>query len=350
MARAEWVLGLESSCDETAAAVVEVGARRVLSNVISSQHDTHAKYGGVVPELASREHLKNLLPVVESALEEADVTPAQLSGLAVTYGPGLSGSLAMGLSFAKALALAWNKPWVGVNHLEGHLSAAFLEHPDLNYPFIGLVVSGGHTSLYAVRSLDDRERLACTRDDAAGEAFDKVAKLLGLGFPGGPALDKKASGFQEAGPSTASRSSQAQEQAEKIVFPQALMKDKSLDFSYSGLKTSVLYYLKRRPDADLGAVASAFQDAAIAPLIKRVLEAARQTGYTSIVVGGGVAANSLLRRELPIRAAKAGLKVFQSSIRLCVDNGAMIAYVGGLRLARGERGAWEQGVEPNLGY
>jgi N6-L-threonylcarbamoyladenine synthase len=335
MARAELVLGLESSCDETAAAVVDIETRRVLSNVISSQHATHAKYGGVVPELASREHLKNLLPVLESALEEAGVRPEDLSGLAVTYGPGLSGSLAMGLSFAKALALAWDKPWVGVNHLEGHLCAAFLEHPELEYPFIGLVVSGGHTSLYAVRSLDEKERLASTRDDAAGEAFDKVAKLLGLGFPGGPALDKKAKGnTNQVLP----------------VFPQALMKDKSLDFSYSGLKTSVLYYLKRSPEADFGAVAAAFQQAAIAPLIKRVLEASELTGYTSIVVGGGVAANSLLRSELPIQAARKGLKVFQSSIPLCVDNGAMIAYAGGLRLRRGERGAWEQGVEPNLGY
>jgi N6-L-threonylcarbamoyladenine synthase len=243
----------------------------------------------------------------------------------------------MGLSFAKALALAWDKPWVGVNHLEGHLSAAFLEHPDLEYPFLGLVVSGGHTSLYAVKSLDERERLASTRDDAAGEAFDKVAKLLGLGFPGGPALDKMASSFQGAPTS-------------RPEFPSALMKDQSLDFSYSGLKTSVLYHLKREPQSDPAAVAAAFQDAALRPLIKRLFEAARLTGYTRIVVGGGVAANSLLRKQLPLEAEKEGLKVYQSSIRLCVDNGAMIAYAGGMRLRRGERGSWDLGVEPNLAY
>src|SRR5258705_5478481 len=173
MAANELILGLETSCDETAAAVVDVAAKRVLSNVISSQHATHAKYGGVVPALASREHLRNLMPVLESAMGQAGLEPGHLAGLAVTYGPGLSGSLAMGLSFAKALALAWDMPWIGVNHLEGHLCAAFLEHPGLDYPFIGLVVSGGHTSLYAVTSLDARERLASTRDDAAGEAFDK---------------------------------------------------------------------------------------------------------------------------------------------------------------------------------
>lgn len=335
----ELYLGIESSCDETAASVVDLEGPRLLSNVISSQHGTHAKYGGVVPELASREHLKNLLPVLQMALGEAKAAPADLKGIAVTYGPGLAGSLAMGLSAAKALAMAWELPWIGVNHLEGHLCAAFLEHPGLEYPFLGLVVSGGHTSLYAVKSMDSRERLASTRDDAAGEAFDKVAKLLDLGFPGGPALDKLAKGFQGG---------------ESPEFPSALMKDKSLDFSYSGLKTSVLYHLEREKKAgrtpSKEAVAAAFQEAAVRPLIKRVLEAARQTGYTRVVVGGGVAANSLLRVELPKRAAEEGLTVYQSSMRLCVDNGAMIAYAGGLRLKRGERSNWNLGVEPNLAF
>jgi N6-L-threonylcarbamoyladenine synthase len=336
---AEYILGIESSCDETAASVVDLSLPKALSNVISSQNDVHAKYGGVVPELASREHLRNLFPVLQGAFQEAGVTPSQLSGIAVTYGPGLSGSLAMGLSAAKALALAWELPWIGVNHLEGHLSAAFLEHPDLQYPFVGLVVSGGHTSLYAVTGLGEHERLASTRDDAAGEAFDKVAKLLDLGFPGGPALDKMAAGFGGG---------------EKPQFPSALMKDKSLDFSYSGLKTSVLYHMERERregrEPEPAAVASAFREAAIRPLIKRVLEAAAQTGYTSIVVGGGVAANSLLRVELPLRAAEAGCKVYQCPIRLCVDNAAMIAYAGGLRLRRGERSPFSLGVEPNLAY
>jgi N6-L-threonylcarbamoyladenine synthase len=335
----ELILGIESSCDETAASVVDLQGPRMLSNVISSQDAVHAKYGGVVPELASREHLKNLLPVLQSALDEAKVAAKDLAGIAVTYGPGLSGSLAMGLSAAKALAMGWQLPWIGVNHLEGHLCAAFLEHADLQYPYLGLVVSGGHTSLYAVEGLDKRERLASTRDDAAGEAFDKVAKLLDLGFPGGPALDRLA---------------KAHTGGAKPQFPSALMKDKSPDFSYSGLKTSVLYYLEREkregraPQKE--AVASAFQDAALRPLIKRVLEAARQRGYTRIVVGGGVAANSLLRKELPELASAEGLKVFLSSIRLCVDNGAMIAYAGGMRLRRGERSNWNLGVEPNLAY
>ncbi|MES2202638.1 MAG: tRNA (adenosine(37)-N6)-threonylcarbamoyltransferase complex transferase subunit TsaD [candidate division FCPU426 bacterium] len=335
MAALDLILGLETSCDETAAAVVEMGAKKVRSNIISSQHATHAKYGGVVPELASREHLKNLYPVLQLALDKAGVGIKDLDGIAVTYGPGLAGSLAMGLSFAKAFAMATGLPWVSVNHLEGHLCAAFLEFPELEYPFLGLVVSGGHTSLYAVRSMDDHERLASTRDDAAGEAFDKVAQLLDLGFPGGQALDKKAKEFQGG---------------EKPVFPSALMKDKSLDFSYSGLKTSVLYHMKKGVNTDVPAVAAAFQEAAVRPLIKRVLEAASLTGYTRVVVGGGVAANSLLRRELPEKAEATGVKVYLSPMSLCMDNGAMIAYAGGLRLARGQRGDLSQGVEPNLAY
>jgi N6-L-threonylcarbamoyladenine synthase len=333
------ILGIESSCDETAASVVDMEGPKALSSVVSSQHATHARYGGVVPELASREHLRNLIPVVEAALGSAHCQSEDLEGIAVTRGPGLAGSLAMGLSFAKALAMAWEKPWIGVNHLEGHLLAAFLEHPRLSFPFVGLVVSGGHTSLYAVKSAEEHERLAVTRDDAAGEAFDKVAKLLGLGFPGGPALDKEAKKFPGG---------------ESPEFPAAMMKDKSLDFSYSGLKTSVLYYLeglkKEGKSPDKTAVASAFQEAAVKPLIKRVLEAARRTGYTRIVVGGGVAANSLLRSELPKEAAKEGFEVFQCSLGLCVDNAAMIAYAGGLRLARAERSDFALGVEPNWGY
>lgn len=332
-------LGIESSCDETGIAVVDAQEKRVLSNVIASQHKTHAKYGGVVPELASREHLGNLLPVLEEALAKAGVSGPQLQGIAVTHGPGLAGCLGVGLSAAKALALAWGKPWVGVNHLEGHLLAPFLEHPGLSFPFLGLVVSGGHTSIYAVKSATEHERLASTRDDAAGEAFDKVAKLLGLGFPGGPALDKKAKAF-EGGP--------------RPTFPSAMMKDGSLDFSYSGLKTSVLYHLKNLEkegkSADPRSIASAFQEAAVSPLVKRVLEACASSGYTSIVAGGGVAANSLLRQRLTEEAEKAGFKAYFSSLPLCVDNGAMIAYAGGLRLMRGESSPWGLGVSPNLAF
>ncbi len=330
------ILGIESSCDETAVAVVDVPGRKALSNAIASQHETHAKYGGVVPELASREHVRNILPVLQRALDEAEVQASDLAGLAVTYGPGLAGSLCIGLSAAKALALGWGLPWIGVNHLEGHLHAAFLEHANLDYPFLGLVVSGGHSSLYAVKGLGDYQCLASTRDDAAGEAFDKVAKLLGLGFPGGPALDKLAAQAPaSSGPE----------------LPMALMKDGSQDFSYSGLKTATRLKIEREEPKDelaKAVLAQSFQEAAVRPLVKRVLEAAEKTGYTQVVLGGGVAANSYLRAELSRQAAGRQLSVFLGSLPLCVDNAAMIAYVGGLRLARGESSRFDLGVQPSL--
>lgn len=331
-------LGIESSCDETAAAVVDLSGPKVLSNVIASQNAVHAEYGGVVPELASRQHLRMIGPVLRQALSEAGCELKDLSGIAVTYGPGLAGSLGVGLSAAKGLALAQKLPWLGVDHLEGHLLAAFLEHPGLSYPFLGLVVSGGHSSLYAVSGPQSRERLARTRDDAVGEAFDKVAKLLDLGFPGGPALDKAAAGYQgSAAPS----------------FPVAQLKDGSLDFSFSGLKTSLRLHIekaKAEGTLDIPAVAAGFQAAAIRPLISRALEAARRTGYTKLVVGGGVAANSYLRRELPVACGREGVEVFLPSLSLCVDNAAMIAYAGGLRLLKGERSEYDLGVAPNLGH
>jgi N6-L-threonylcarbamoyladenine synthase len=337
------VLGLESSCDETGVGLVELpltapaSAPRVLANVVASQHATHAVYGGVVPELASREHLKNLAPVLQAALAQAGLGLAQVDGLAVTYGPGLAGCLHLGLSAAKGLAMATGKPWVGVNHLEGHLLAAFLEHADLRYPYVALVVSGGHTSLMDVRSPTDRRRLESTLDDAAGEAFDKVAKLLELGFPGGPALDRLAKGY--AGPTGP-------------PLPKARPKDGGQGFSYSGLKTAVRQRVERAARAgepqDKAALAAAFQAAAILPLVQRAVAAAQELGYAQVVAGGGVAANSLLRSALAEACQEAGLQACLSSPALCADNGAMIAYAGGLRLARGEQAPWDLGIAPAL--
>jgi N6-L-threonylcarbamoyladenine synthase len=336
------VLGLESSCDETGAGVVDAASRRVLSNVIASQHATHAEYGGVVPELASREHLKNLAPVVERALAEAGLALAQLDGIAVTAGPGLAGCLHLGLSAAKALALGADKPWVGVNHLEGHLLAAQLEHPGLAFPYLALVVSGGHTSLLEVRGPFERRRLDATLDDAAGEAFDKVAKLLELGFPGGPAVDALA---KEAG-SPSGGSGQA------LSFPQARPKDGGAGFSYSGLKTAVRVHVdqvrRRGADVDKAAVAAAFQQAAIEPLVRKAVDAALALGLGTVVAGGGVAANRLLRARLAEACAEAGLDCRLSSPALCADNGAMIAYAGGLRLMAGQRSPWTLGINPSL--
>lgn len=333
------VLGLESSCDETAAGLVELGPSappRVLANAIASQHATHAVYGGVVPELASREHLKALGPVVGLALRQAGLGLDRVDGLAVTYGPGLAGCLHLGLSAAKGLALALDRPWIGVNHLEGHVLAPFLEHPGLRFPYVGLVVSGGHTSLLDVRSPTRRLRLEATLDDAAGEAFDKVAKLLGLGFPGGPALDALARGHA----------------GEALDFPKARPKAGDGGFSYSGLKTAVRTRLERsaragRPE-DPGAVAAGFQRAAVLPLAAAAVEAARRLGYAQVAAGGGVAANSLLRQALQRACAEAGLQACLSSPALCADNGAMIAYAGGLRLLAGERSPWDLGIAPSL--
>jgi N6-L-threonylcarbamoyladenine synthase len=334
------VLGLESSCDETGAGIVDVGTRRMLANVIASQHATHAVYGGVVPELASREHLKNLKPVVDAALAQAGLTLAQVDGIAVTAGPGLAGCLHLGVSAAKALALGSGKPLIGVNHLEGHLLAAQLEHPGLGFPYLALVVSGGHTSLLEVTGPFTRRRIDATLDDAAGEAFDKVAKLLELGFPGGPAVDALA------GPSTGSG------QGHGLNFPQARPKDGGAGFSYSGLKTAVRVHVdqarRRGADVDKAAVAAAFQRAAIAPLVAKAVEAALSLGLGTVVAGGGVAANRLLRAELKSACDAAGLALALSSPALCADNGAMIAYAGGLRLMDGQRSPWTLGINPNL--
>ena len=331
------VLGIESSCDETGAGLVDMGGPRLLANVVASQHAVHAAYGGVVPELASREHLRNLVPVVRAALNQAGLDMDRVSAVAVTRGPGLAGCLHAGVSAAKALALSLQAPFIGVNHLEGHLLAAFLEHPGLEYPYIALVVSGGHTSILDVRGPRERSRLDATLDDAAGEAFDKVAKLLELGFPGGPALDALAEGHSGAAPS----------------FPRARPKDGGAGFSYSGLKTAVRVHVEKARASgapeDKAAVAAAFRRAAVEPLVRRAVEEAARLGRRRIVAGGGVAANRLLRRSLQEACAAAELEAVLCSPALCADNGAMIAYAGGLRLIEGERSPWDLGIAPNLG-
>ncbi len=275
------VLAIESSCDETAAAVT-AGGEKALSNIVSSQTQIHRKYGGIVPELASRKHIEVIIPVIKEALLKAGITLDHVEGIAVTNGPGLIGSLLVGLSVAKSIAYARNLPFVGVNHVEGHLSAIFLENPRLRFPFIGLVVSGGHTCLYRFNHLGSYEWLGGTRDDAAGEAFDKVAKLLNLGYPGGPVIDKVATdGDPQA-----------------ISFPRAFISKDTFDFSFSGIKTSVLQYVRKHPRARVEDIAASFQEAVVDVLISKAVQAARASDLPRIVLSGGVASNRRLRIRL----------------------------------------------------
>lgn len=316
------VLGIESSCDETAAAVVRDG-NVALSNVIASQVKVHERYGGVVPEIASRKHIEAIVPVILQALEDAGVTLAGIDGIAVTRGPGLIGSLLVGLSTAKALAFARRLPLIGVNHLEGHVAASFLmDHPP-NFPFVALVVSGGHTTIYRVEGFQRFAVLGQTRDDAAGEAFDKAAKLLEIGYPGGVVIDRLArKGNHEAFP-----------------FPRA-MRD-SLDFSFSGLKTSLLTRVKMRgipfTAAELPDLTASYQEAICDVLVEKTLRAAAMLSATRVVVCGGVAANSRLRERFRNDAASVGIDVFIPSPVFCTDNAAMIAVVGTHLLQAGQR-------------
>ena len=316
------VLGIESSCDETAAAVVRDG-RSLLSNVIASQVDLHARYGGVVPEIASRHHIEAVVPVILQALDDAGLSLADIEGVAVTRGPGLIGSLLVGLSVAKALAFARRLPLVGVNHLEGHVAAIFLTANPPEFPFVALVVSGGHTTIYLVEAFRRFAILGQTRDDAAGEAFDKAAKLLDIGYPGGVVIDRLAK--------EGNRSA--------IAFPRA-MKD-GLDFSFSGLKTSLLMHLKKRGSsispAELPDLAASYQEAIVDVLVKKTFRAAEMTSASRIVVCGGVAANSRLRERFSDDAARSGIQCFVPPPILCTDNAAMIAVVGGHLLQEGHQ-------------
>jgi len=316
------VLGIESSCDEMAAAVVE-GGSRIRSNVVHGQADVHAPYGGVVPELASRDHVRRVSQAVAEALDSAGVDADALTGIAVTSGPGLVGSLLVGLSFGKALAFRLGIPFVGVHHLAGHLASAELADPELAPPYVGLVVSGGHTALYRIEPDAAPALLGQTRDDAVGEAFDKVARLLGLPYPGGPAVSKAA----EAGDPAA------------VAFPRPLAGRAELDFSYSGLKTAVaLEAERRRPlDArDVADVAASFEAAATDVLVTRALRACAEGGIPRLAVVGGVAANRRLRAELARSGPAAGVRVSVPPLALCTDNAAMIAAAGARLLARGE--------------
>jgi N6-L-threonylcarbamoyladenine synthase len=325
------VLGLETSCDETAAALVEDG-RRVLSDVVSTQVDIHRRWGGVVPELASRNHIVQVMPVVHEALTRAQKTLDDVDLIAVTSGPGLIGALLVGLQVAKGLSLATGKPFVGANHLEGHLLAIRLLEDAPEPPFLGLVVSGGHTSLYEVKEFGHYRLVGSTRDDAAGEAYDKTARILGLPYPGGLPIDQLA---QKGNP-------------EAIRFPRALPGD-NFDVSFSGLKTAVLQHTKKHgvPEGQaLADLCASFQEAVADVLSKKLVAAARRLGHKQLVLCGGVAANSRLRALCQQRAEERGLRMFLPPVRLCTDNGAMIAVAGYEAWRRGLRGDFRLAADP----
>jgi len=324
------VLGIESSCDETAAAVVDDG-RNIRSSVVASQADLHARYGGVVPEIASRAHVELINDVIAKSLVEAGTTLADVDAVAAVQGPGLAGALLVGVSAAKAIALATGLPYVGVNHHEAHVYAALLEDPALEPPLVTLVVSGGHTLLIA---MDDHGRyrvLGQTVDDAAGEAFDKVARFLGLGYPGGPAIDRLAT---EGDPTA-------------IRFPRPMLDDGN-DFSFSGLKTAVVQYVRKHPDVEVADVAASFQAAVVDVLVTKLLRVSEETGITTLVIGGGVAANSALRARLLDEGVTAGLRVVLPSISLCTDNAAMVASVAWWRLNADGPTPLDAGAYPGL--
>jgi N6-L-threonylcarbamoyladenine synthase len=324
------ILGIETSCDETAAAVVDDG-RTIRSSVVSSQVDLHARYGGVVPEIASRAHLEIVNDVIGQALLEAGITWNDVDAVAAVHGPGLAGALLVGVSAAKAIALAIGRPYVGVNHHEAHMYAALLQEPTLEPPFLTLVVSGGHTLLIAMDGHGEYRVLGQTVDDAAGEAFDKVARFLGLGYPGGPAVDRIAITGNPAA----------------IAFPRPMLDDGN-DFSFSGLKTAVVQYVRKHPDVDVADVAASFQAAVVDVLVTKLLQVSEQTGISTLVLGGGVAANSALRARVAGEGLTAGLRVVLPDIGLCTDNAAMVAAVAWWRLAADGPTSLADGAYPSL--
>jgi N6-L-threonylcarbamoyladenine synthase len=324
------ILAIETSCDETAAAVV-MGGTDVLSNVVSSQIDLHAVFGGVVPEIASRAHLDLLTPVVAQALREAGIEATRIDAVAATVGPGLIGALLVGVAHAKALAFAWDVPFIGVNHLEAHLYAGLLDDPELELPVVVLLVSGGHTMLIEMRGPGDYRLLGQTIDDAAGEAFDKVARFLELGYPGGPAIDRLA----------------REGNAAAIDFPRAMSND-GLDFSFSGLKTSVMNHVRKNPTVSTADVAASFQEAVVDVLVSKTRRAADAVGAKGVVLGGGVAANSSLRERFAAMADADGRRALLPSRAMCTDNAAMIGAAAWHRLRSDGPTPLDSGAHPNL--
>lgn len=329
------ILAIESSCDETAASVVKNG-RCVLSNIISSQIAIHTLYGGVVPEIASRKHIEKINQVVEAALKEADVTLDDIDAIGVTYGPGLVGALLVGVAEAKAIAYAKKKPLVGVHHIEGHVSANYIEHPDLEPPFLCEIISGGHTHLVIVKDYGSFEILGRTRDDAAGEAFDKVARAIGLGYPGGPKIDKLA---KEGNPHA-------------IDFPRAHMEDAPYDFSFSGVKSAVLNHLNKcrmtgEPIVEAD-IAASFQQAVVDVLVDNAIRAAKDYHMDRLAIAGGVASNRALRAAMEAACEKEGIRFYRPSPIFCTDNAAMIGVAAYYEYQKGTRHGWDLNAVPNL--
>lgn len=329
------ILAIESSCDETAASVVKNG-RCVLSNIISSQIAIHTLYGGVVPEIASRKHIEKINQVVEAALKEADVTLDDIDAIGVTYGPGLVGALLVGVAEAKAIAYAKKKPLVGVHHIEGHVSANYIEHPDLEPPFLCEIISGGHTHLVIVKDYGSFEILGRTRDDAAGEAFDKVARAIGLGYPGGPKIDKLA---KEGNPHA-------------IDFPRVHMEDAPYDFSFSGVKSAVLNHLNKcrmtgEPIVEAD-IAASFQQAVVDVLVDNAIRAAKDYHMDRLAIAGGVASNGALRAAMEAACEKEGIRFYRPSPIFCTDNAAMIGVAAYYEYQKGTRHGWDLNAVPNL--
>ena len=329
------ILAIESSCDETAAAVVRNG-REVLSNVINTQIAIHTEYGGVVPEIASRKHIENINPVVKMALSDAGVTLDDITAIGVTYGPGLVGALLVGVAEAKAIAFAKNKPLVGVHHIEGHISANYVENKELEPPFVALVVSGGHTHLVKVNDYGEYEIVGKTRDDAAGEAFDKVARAIGLGYPGGPKIDKLA---KEGNP-------------DALEFPRAHVDDAPYDFSFSGIKSAVLNYINSAnmhgEEINRADVAASFQKAVVDALVSRAVRLTKESGMDKLAIAGGVASNSALRETVKQECEKNNIRFFSPSPKLCTDNAAMIGAAAYYEYIKGVRHGYDLNAVPNL--
>lgn len=328
------ILAIETSCDETSAAVVKDGTK-VLSSIVSSQNDFHAKYGGIVPEIASRKHIEAISPVIKEALDRAGIGFKKIDAIATTFGPGLPGSLIVGLSAAKAMSFALKKPLIGVNHLEGHIYANLLLDPKLKFPFICLIVSGGHTQLVKVKGHMEFETLGRTRDDAAGEAYDKVARFLGLGYPGGPIIDKLAKTGNE----------------NAVNFKRPMLEEEyKYDFSFSGIKTAVVYLAKKieqgkEKEISKTDIAASFQKAVVDTLVEKTVKAAQEHGIKTVAIGGGVAANSKLRADMKTACDKNGIRCIVPPLELCTDNAAMIGCAGYFRCKKGMVADYSLGIE-----